>query len=704
MRRIFLAVVIVLAVLAPLRSERSARAETITLNPAHDAFVNSSAPDSTYGASGLLQLRGGDDTVIESYLQFHVAGLPGPVEQAVLRLHVHDPGTTPTEVLLAGNDWSETSVTWATRPPVIAGVAAGGEGAPAGAWVELDLTSVITGDGVYSLALLTEGDDQIDYLSKDSAQATGRPELVLTYQTALPTEPAAETATETATEAPPPVPSEAPTETAADTPTAPVTPEATGAGTPAPRASETPAASPATPTGASALTSASTGTPELLLSATRGQVYSPLRVHVRHFAPDTRVAIAFAGARVLTVTTNEDGSARGSFAVPRAPAGVHSVRADAGQDAASARFRVLSSVTLSPATVEAGETVTLTVRGFGAGATVTIRLYGLGSTTRYAELGRVQTSSTGTGQAVLRVGVGTRAGPHALRAVQGDNADDATLNVARPPDRSFTFSAVGDLMTSTRVGGVPYTRADAACRLAGREELFLALGDVQYQNGAYDLFMSRYDVSACGDIKSKTRPVPGNHEYDTSGAAGYFRYFGDLAGDPTTGYYSFDMGGVHFVAVNSNCSFIPGGCGTTGAQYRFIANDLATNSERCTVMYSHHPRYGSGLHGNNGMMDPIWDLFADGGGDIVLSGHDHTYERFAPMDADGDADPEGARQFVVGTGGVSYHSFETTEPNSQVRIANATGVLRVTVSGATYSWQLVSIDGAVLDSGSDECH
>ena len=121
-------------------------------------------------------------------------------------------------------------------------------------------------------------------------------------------------------------------------------------------------------------------------------------------------------------------------------------------------------------------------------------------------------------------------------------------------------------------------------------------------------------------------------------------------------------------------------------------------------MYFHHPRYSSGKHGSNTNMDPIWDLFVRGGGDIALSGHDHSYERFAPMGTDSRASTTGVRQFVVGTGGASYYSFGTVKANSQVRKTNLTAVLKVTVSGTTYRWRLVRIDGTVIDSGSGSCH
>ena len=277
----------------------------------------------------------------------------------------------------------------------------------------------------------------------------------------------------------------------------------------------------------------------------------------------------------------------------------------------------------------------------------------------------------------------------------------ATVEPTRPPETAgFTVAAVGDIMHET--SSTAFDRADLVCQLAGQDDVFLALGDLQYENGSYDLFMSRYDVSACGEIKSKTKPVPGNHEYN-SGGGGYYQYFGALAGDPAKGYYSFNAGGMHFIAINSNCSSIQGGCGTSGAQYTWLRADLAANPSGCTVAFWHHPRYSSGNHGDNPVMDPIWDLLATNGGDIVLAGHDHTYERFAPMDANGNVTGAGIREFVVGTGGKSFYAFGVTKPNSQVRIANVSGILRLSGDGAGYRWQFIGIDGNVYDEGTGSC-
>jgi hypothetical protein len=196
--------------------------------------------------------------------------------------------------------------------------------------------------------------------------------------------------------------------------------------------------------------------------------------------------------------------------------------------------------------------------------------------------------------------------------------------------------------------------------------------------------------------------VPGNHEYLTAGASGYYQYFGSLAGDPAKGYYSFTAGNMHFIAINSNCSQISGGCGTTGSQYAFIKADLAANPTGCTVAFWHHPRYSSGQHGDNAIMDPIWDLFANNGGDVVLAGHDHTYERFAPIDASGTVGT-GVRSFVVGTGGKNSTAVSVVKSGSQVRITNVFGILRLSSDGSSYSWQFVGVDGTVQDSGTSAC-
>jgi calcineurin-like phosphoesterase family protein len=231
----------------------------------------------------------------------------------------------------------------------------------------------------------------------------------------------------------------------------------------------------------------------------------------------------------------------------------------------------------------------------------------------------------------------------------------------------------------------------------------LPLGDLQYESGTLDLFQRFYGPS-WGRVKSITRPAVGNHEYNTSGATGYYSYFGAAAGPPDKGYYSYDVGSWHLIALNSNCSTV--GCGSTSPQVQWLESDLASHRRSCTLAYWHHPHFSSGPHGDAGSTDDFWNTLYEGGADVVLSGHDHDYERFAPQTPLGKADPAyGIRQFVAGTGGRSHYAFAGIKPNSQVRNDDTFGVLEMTLRAASYSWRFVPEAGNTFtDSGTDTCH
>jgi hypothetical protein len=231
----------------------------------------------------------------------------------------------------------------------------------------------------------------------------------------------------------------------------------------------------------------------------------------------------------------------------------------------------------------------------------------------------------------------------------------------------------------------------------------LVLGDIQYGEGAYSMFLASYDRS-WGRLKAITRPVVGNHEYRTNGASGYFRYFGAAAGDPDEGYYSFDLGRWHLVALNSNCDEV-GGCGAGSPQEEWLRADLAAHPTLCTLAYWHHPRFSSGLHGSDATYEAFWKALYDAGADVVLVGHDHEYERFAPQAANGELDLErGIREFVVGTGGKSVRGFRRVAANTEARDDETLGVLELTLGPNGYGWLFRASVGSFSDSGSYACH
>jgi hypothetical protein len=223
---------------------------------------------------------------------------------------------------------------------------------------------------------------------------------------------------------------------------------------------------------------------------------------------------------------------------------------------------------------------------------------------------------------------------------------------------------------------------------------------------AYEQFAKCYGPT-WGRFKDRTRPAPGNHEYHSDGASGYVRYFGAAAGDPKKGYYSYDLADWHIVVLNSECEAV-GGCEAGSAQGQWLRQDLKEHSATCKLAYWHKPLFSSGAkHGNDPEIKPLWDALYAASVDVVLNGHDHDYERFAPQDPSGKLDPQrGIREFVVGTGGKNSHrTFASAQPNSEVRQADIFGVLKLTLRTAGYEWEFVSEAGKKFtDSGTGTCH
>ena len=226
----------------------------------------------------------------------------------------------------------------------------------------------------------------------------------------------------------------------------------------------------------------------------------------------------------------------------------------------------------------------------------------------------------------------------------------------------------------------------------------LTLGDNQYPDGGLADFRTSYDPT-WGRFKSITRPVPGNHEYLNGGADGYFNYFGWRAHRSNGGYYSFDIGAWHLVAVNSGTG------GISSEQLTWVRGDLRRDDARCELAYWHHPRWSSGAHGSDRAMAHLWRVLFRHGVDIVLNGHDHHYERFAPLSPTGRVRRHrGIREFVVGTGGAGLYGVGHPVHGSQRRIANLFGVLRLALRTDGYAWAFVGLNGNVRDRGGHRCH
>jgi hypothetical protein len=280
-------------------------------------------------------------------------------------------------------------------------------------------------------------------------------------------------------------------------------------------------------------------------------------------------------------------------------------------------------------------------------------------------------------------------------------------------DPDPTIAAAGDIACDSTNSGPTICQQFATSELIVRMQptAVLALGDLAYENGRIEEFQRFYDPS-WGRLKPITRPAPGNHEYQTfADARGYFEYFngnarsGGVAGSPGEGWYSFDIGSWHLVALNSNCQHV-GGCGQGSAQDRWLRADLRANRTTCTLAFWHHPRFSSGASGNNPIMEGLWQTLQEEGADVVLSGHDHVYERFSPQTSNGTSNRErGLRQIVVGTGGRDLTAFVSSQANSEVKGASSFGILKMRLRPRSYEWEFLPAPGySFRDSGSDVCH
>ena len=241
--------------------------------------------------------------------------------------------------------------------------------------------------------------------------------------------------------------------------------------------------------------------------------------------------------------------------------------------------------------------------------------------------------------------------------------------------------------------------AERTARLLDRlSSAVFTLGDNVYPSSTADLLRQCYDP-AWGRHRARTYATPGNHDWEVERGAPYFAYFGAAAGPAGTGYYSFTLGSWHVLSLNSNIAASPG-----SAQYEWARRDLAAHPAPCTLAMWHHPVFSSGAYGNSPNMREIWRLLDRAGAELVITGHEHSYERFAPQTADGRPDASGLRQFVVGTGGADLRRFAAIQPHSDVRSDDTWGVLKLLLRESAYEWEFVPVeDQSFSDQGTAAC-
>jgi calcineurin-like phosphoesterase family protein len=271
-----------------------------------------------------------------------------------------------------------------------------------------------------------------------------------------------------------------------------------------------------------------------------------------------------------------------------------------------------------------------------------------------------------------------------------------TVPTAAPGDPVLV--GAGDIADCT-LGGDAQTES----LLATIPGTVFTAGDNAYPNGTAEQFQDCYGPT-WGRQLARTRPAAGNHDWETKDLAGYYGYFGTGAHPAGKSWYSYDLGAWHVIVLDSDCDQV-GGCAAGSEQGKWLAADLAASKARCTMAIWHHPRFSSGEHGDIATVAPFWRVLYDAGADVVVDGHDHDYERFAPQDPNGRADDaRGLREFVVGTGGAELRPFLAPRPNSVVRAAGSYGVIRFVLHPTGYEWHFITTDGQFGDSGAGTCH
>ena len=721
---------------------------TITVLPVADAYVQSGAPASNYGTATALRVRA-PSPAYRTYLKFDVAGLGGPAARARLRLNVTDPSRDAGAVYVVASTWTETTINW-NNAPTIPTAAIVPIGAAALGWIDIDLGGTVSGDGTYALAIATTSTDSMYVSSREGANP---PQLVLDVGAPSPS------AGASASAGPSGPPSASPSATSSISPSAPPSPlpiaSSSASPTPSPSASAT-APPPTTRTFASTAdaqvrqANPVTNYGTIATLRLRAGPTDAYRSYVMFTVAGIVDPIASVRLRLFVTDPSPDG---GQLFV------VASTWTETGITWSNAPSLPAQPLAPSPGAAVTGTWLEWDVGGaVGGNGTFAFALANASTNSLYVS------SREGSSPPQLVVATGATSPPVAdftqnvtagyvpLSVTFGDRSvaasgwawdfqnDGSTDSTAQNPMFTFATAAtysvrltvtnsvgtssivrsylitVADLPPPGPVTGTLVGAGDIADCLVDTDEATARLldsiggtvftaGDDAYESGTSTEFSTCYDPT-WGRHRLRTLPAPGNHEYQTAGATGYFGYFGGAGGDPTKGYYSTDVGSWHVVILNSDCTDIVGGCAAGGAQEQWLRADLAASAAACTVAIWHHPLFSSGTHGSNVSVGPLWQALYEAGADVVINGHDHDYERFAPQNPLGGPDPSfGIREFVAGTGGTGLRATVTVAPNSEIRNGDTFGVLKVTLHAGSFDWAFVPIAGSTFtDSGSALCH
>jgi hypothetical protein len=674
---------------------------TLTFITQADARVEERNPASNFGTANYLQVTGSNNNHMESYVRFAVSGISGTVQSAKLRVYSTTNATqNGPAVYAAGSSWTETGITWNNRSARTSGALDNKDAIAKSTWTDYTVTALVSGNGTYTFVLVGDSTDNVVLSSREGSHS---PQLVITVNTSTPTPTSSVNNTPTQT------PTSGPTLTsggsdlifANDFETGNLA-AWTGSVTDAGDLSVTSAAALVGTKGMQAVIDDAN-----LIYVTDDSPNSEPRYRARfYFDPNSiamasgdnhRIIVAYAGTSTAVIrcefryysgayqveflVLNDSGSWQSTnwFTISDAK---HSIEFD---------WKAATAVGAS------NGYLTLWIDG-----TQQANLTGIDNDTRRVDrvrLGAIYGIDTGTrGTYYFDDFVSRRQnyiGPASGGGTSSTPVPTATTGPTPTPTATGSSSSV-ILVGAGDIASCSNNNDEATAKLLdGISGTVFTTGDNTYSSGTSTEYTNCYDPT-WGRHKSRTKPVPGNHDYSTSGASGYFNYFNNIPS-----YYAYNLGGWRIYALNSEISV-----SSTSAQVQWLQSDLAANPARCVLAYWHKPRWSSGTtHGSNSGMQTLWQTLYNAGAEIVLNGHEHNYERFAEMNASGAAVSSGLREFVVGMGGESHYGFGTPLSTSQVRNGTTFGVLKLTLTSTGYNWQFVPVAGSSFtDSGSGTCH
>src|SRR5215213_158470 len=661
--------------LNPIHGSQLQATSTLTFITDADAKVQESNPGTNAGTSTDLEVINANNRSVESYLRFPISGVTGTVQSAILRVYSTTDGTRNGPAVYAtGSSWSETGITWNNRPAQTSGAIDNQGKIATNTWVEYDVTSLLIGNGTYSFVL---GGDSNDNVMFSSRQGSNPPQLVITFASSVSTA----TPTRTPTQSSGPTPTRTPTialsatATFTRTPTA-VNPTATSGGT----------------GGTFTFTSVADSYVESSNPSTNYGSATQIRVDG---SPDVRSYLRFNVQGLSGTVTSATLRVYANSAVT-AGYDAHSLSDNTWVESAITYNNAppLGGILGSSGNVNSNTWTSVNVTSYISGNGT----YNLGLSTSGSTALSLASREAGANapQLVIQTGGGTA--PTATRTpTRTPTASGPTQTPTRMPAATATSSS-GSVVF---VGAGDISRCDnngdetTAQLLDGISGTVFTTGDNAYDSGSTSEYANCYDPT-WGRSKTRTKPVPGNHEYGTSGASGYFQYFNNV---PT--YYAYNLGAWRIYALNSEID-----TSASGAQGSWLQSDLAANPKTCVLAYWHKPRWSSGnTHGSDSGMQALWQILYNAGAEVVINGHEHNYERFAQMNATGSTVSQGLREFVVGTGGGSHYGFGSALSSSEIRNSSTFGVLKLTLSSTGYNWQFMPVSGSTFtDSGSANCH